>query len=1166
VTHPDGAGNFALAPIGLNGNAGIPAGAFGLAGLSFAGTGSVSFFQQVQISTIASGTGSAAPTIVASTPFNTLFCAVATTGTTAVTLPGGWIQDVSKAQGAGGGGVISLWRYPYNLGGITSVTVTGGGGDTIRAYLLEVSSPVGTCAVPSATPGTASGTTPVVSFPVANGGANNGGDMGISLFLDRFSVSTAGSWTTPSGWNVWRTQTSITNWHAGYIEYGLSSGTLSVTGTVSTSTNQTGWAGLVATYTPGPVVSCSGSFGLAGLGFTASGSAVLGPGQVACNGVFALSGLSFQSPSEQNTFGQGGNAVLPLKLEILINGAWADITDHILFRDGISLTNRGRPDEASTPQPATLALTLKNQDGSFSPYNSAGQFFPFIQRNIQIRLSIVNVVTPQGAWYNGYRFYGEVPAWPPQSDESETDVYVQIQAAGVLQRMRQSKFIASPLKRYYNNLPTNLTPAGYWPCEDASSATSFASGIPGGSAMTWSGTPQLASNSSFPGSSPTAELNSSIWTGVPGAFSQGGAIYTIPGTYQWLCPGGVTSIKAECWAGGGGGANGFFSGAGGGGEYAAEATLAVTPGKLYTLVVGNGGSGAGGAFSKQGGSDGMKSTFTGDTITVTANPGKGASASGSGGSGGSGSKNTTHHNGGGGANQAAGRAGSGGGGSGGTSSNGNGGHTGGSSPGAGASAVPGGGPGGIGGNGSSSFTTTDGTAGMMPSPGPGGGGGGGGFNGGNDYGKPGGNGYAGQVQISFGQVPIPSAVVMRFVLDEPSTGAIDGSWPAQMLSGGTVADCHVIYHTASGGQLQVIGKSGGGSTLFDSGNVTFNATGNPLLVSVELTQTASNTIGWRLTAIAPGATKTIAQKTGSISGTLGSVTAFKSNTGTLDTAQTGVGHCSIQYALDPLLNLSQPFNAYIGELAAARIIRVCQEQTVPVEMFGNITDTPAMGAQPTALLVDILQDCEVADLGLIFETRDTFGLGYRTRASMQGQNAAVILDYSTSQIVKPLQPTDDDQLTRNDIIITRGAAFGTSNFTGSSYELQDITSTMSVNDPPAGVGLYQYTATANLNSDGQLPSYAKWVLILGTVDQFRYPVLNIDMHRAAVSDGTFQAIAGLDIGAYIQVVNTPIYFPGPISQLCFGFSENFTNFTWSIKINAVPELPWDAVNKPWPTW
>lgn len=73
----------------------------------------------------------------------------------------------------------------------------------------------------------------------------------------------------------------------------------------------------------------------------------------------------------------------------------------------------------------------------------------------------------------------------------------------------------------------------------------------------------------------------------------GEAIYTTPGTYNWTCPSGVTSVIAVCIGGGGGGVagNGYYARAGGGGGLGWKNDIPVTPGQSYTVVVGAGGAG-----------------------------------------------------------------------------------------------------------------------------------------------------------------------------------------------------------------------------------------------------------------------------------------------------------------------------------------------------------------------------------------------------------------------------------------------------------------------------------------------------------------------------------------------------------------------------------------------
>jgi hypothetical protein len=187
-------------------------------------------------------------------------------------------------------------------------------------------------------------------------------------------------------------------------------------------------------------------------------------------------------------------------------------------------------------------------------------------------------------------------------------------------------------------------------------------------------------------------------------------VLTPSSTSPWVAPAGVSSVEVQCWgAGGNAGASqsgGRSGGGGGGGEFAQETSVAVTPGNSYSFTCPAGGSAS-------------ATTFTGDSLTVTAHPGgSGSSSSTSPGAGGTGSTNSIHYNGGaGGSGQTGTSKGAGGGGSSaGTGSAGAAGGGGSGAAGGSGGTAPSGG--GNGGNGAGSAGT--GNAGTAPGGGAGG--------------------------------------------------------------------------------------------------------------------------------------------------------------------------------------------------------------------------------------------------------------------------------------------------------------------------------------------------------------------------------------------------------------------------------------------------------------
>jgi hypothetical protein len=141
---------------------------------------------------------------------------------------------------------------------------------------------------------------------------------------------------------------------------------------------------------------------------------------------------------------------MAIVVELFYSGAWQDISSFVDDRAPISIS-RGRHDEGTTVDPSSCTLTLNNRDGRFSPRNPLSPLYGLIGRNTPIKVTKDSSV----------RFSGEVSAWPQAWEVAGKDVWVEVQAAGILRRLGQGQ--ASKDATYRQWLLAHTSPARYWP-------------------------------------------------------------------------------------------------------------------------------------------------------------------------------------------------------------------------------------------------------------------------------------------------------------------------------------------------------------------------------------------------------------------------------------------------------------------------------------------------------------------------------------------------------------------------------------------------------------------------------------------------------------------------------------------------------------------------------
>lgn len=111
---------------------------------------------------------------------------------------------------------------------------------------------------------------------------------------------------------------------------------------------------------------------------------------------------------------------------------WTDVTAYLETEQGINIA-RGRTDELSQASPSTLALTLDNRDGRFTPERSGSPYYP----NVKIGRPVRVTTTPDGGSAS-VRFVGYIDEWPVTWDGTDAYASVRITATSRTARLGQS--------------------------------------------------------------------------------------------------------------------------------------------------------------------------------------------------------------------------------------------------------------------------------------------------------------------------------------------------------------------------------------------------------------------------------------------------------------------------------------------------------------------------------------------------------------------------------------------------------------------------------------------------------------------------------------------------------------------------------------------------------
>lgn len=190
-------------------------------------------------------------------------------------------------------------------------------------------------------------------------------------------------------------------------------------------------------------------------------------------------------------------------------------------------------------------------------------------------------------------------------------------------------------------------------------------------------------------------------------------------------------------------------------------------------------------------------------------------------------------------------------------------------------------------------------------------------------------------------------------------------------------------------------------------------------------------------------------------------------------------------------------SGYTGERAMSRAFRICTEEGIPFAVSGNVNDTVTMGPQPVDTTANILIQCAQADDGMLYDSRNSWVLVFKSRASMYSQSATLNLAYNQSHLSDPFAPVVGgvlDTTIQNDYKAERKNG-GSARYTIPDGDFDHWTT----ESPPDGVRTREGGNTFNLATDDLLNAMAGWKAHLASWKEKRFTEITVERHRAAIA-------------------------------------------------------------------
>jgi hypothetical protein len=386
---------------------------------------------------------------------------------------------------------------------------------------------------------------------------------------------------------------------------------------------------------------------------------------------------------------------------------------------------------------------------------------------------------------------------------------------------------------------------------------------------------------------------------------------------------------------------------------------------------------------------------------------------------------------------------------------------------------------------------------------------------------------------------------IRWIMHTPSAITANANI-LTLYTSGTIAQFELDYTASNTWRLRGKDENDAGTFAWDTGAISVTTVGEYLHCQLILDQSGSDVLASLRVYNRFGELVGTDDDT-MVGGTLGRV--YRVNVNDDDAVKMDevyIGHLAVYGTDSP--SLTAPLNAHHYETAGERVKRLCAEEGIEFRYTGALSDSAFMGYQEATSPFPLMSSSAVSEDGFLVDPLDAFGIEFRTLRSMFNQVAHFTLSYTGNELSGELRPVADDSYLTNDYTASRGDA-------GSARFRLD-TGALSVNPPPAGVGEYSDSQSYSLAHEGQCVDLASWNVHKGTLDEARYPRVEVALEnlRIAADSALAERILRLDIGKRIDITDTPDFLAHEdIRQVVIGYEEWFDNFQHNLKLNTVPE-------------